>query len=49
MLALVLGLILFLGIHCISIVAEPLRNRAVAISEIGWSYFMRWSLYWGCG
>lgn len=39
MLALVLGLILFLGIHCISIVAEPLRNRAVAISEIGWKLF----------
>lgn len=39
MLLLILGLILFLGIHSISIVAEPLRNRAVAISEIGWKLF----------
>lgn len=39
MLVLVLGLVLFLGIHCISIVAEPLRNRAVAVSEIGWKLF----------
>ena len=36
MLALVLGLILFLGIHSVSIVAKPLRERAVAISDIGW-------------
>lgn len=36
MLVLILGLILFLGIHSISIVAEPLRDRAVAISDMGW-------------
>lgn len=39
MLVLILGLILFLGIHSISIVAEPLRDRAVAISELGWKLF----------
>ena len=39
MLVLVLGLIFFLGIHSVSIVAEPLRNRAVARSETGWKLF----------
>lgn len=33
---LVLGLLLFLGIHSVSIVAEPLRNRLAAKSELGW-------------
>ncbi len=31
-----LGLALFLGIHSISIVALPLRNKFAAKSEIGW-------------
>ncbi|GAA3566546.1 MULTISPECIES: NnrU family protein [Marinobacter] len=30
MLPLILGLVLFLGVHCLSIVNEPLRNRLVA-------------------
>lgn len=33
---LILGLFLFLGIHSISIVAEPLRDRFAAKSELGW-------------
>ena len=33
---LLLGLILFLGIHSISIVAQPLRDRSAAKSELGW-------------
>lgn len=33
---LILGLLLFLGIHSISIVAEPLRDRFAAKSELGW-------------
>lgn len=33
---LILGLILFLGIHSISIVAQPLRDRFAAKSELGW-------------
>lgn len=39
MLVLVLGLILFLGIHSVAIVAMPLRTRAVAASEMGWKLF----------
>jgi len=39
MLILVLGLILFLGIHSVAIVALPLRNRAAAVSEMGWKLF----------
>jgi len=33
---LVIGLLLFLGIHSISIVAEDFRDRMAARSEIGW-------------
>jgi len=33
---LVVGLLLFLGIHSISIFAEDFRNRMAARSEIGW-------------
>lgn len=33
---LILGLVLFLGTHSVSIFAEPLRNRLAARSEIGW-------------
>ncbi|MFT6927547.1 MAG: putative membrane protein [Psychromonas sp.] len=33
---LILGLCLFLGIHSISIVAEPLRDRFAAKSELAW-------------
>ncbi|MDN3680862.1 NnrU family protein [Vibrio tapetis subsp. quintayensis] len=36
MLSLIAGLLLFLGIHSISIVAEDTRNRMVAKSEMGW-------------
>ena len=36
MTTLILGLVLFLGMHSISIVAEPLRNRLAAKSELGW-------------
>ncbi len=36
---LVFGLILFLGIHSISIVALPLRDKLVAKSENGWKAF----------
>ena len=36
MLQLILGLVLFLGIHSISIVALPLRDRLAAKSELGW-------------
>ena len=36
MLQLLLGLALFFGIHSVSIVALPLRNRLAAKSEIGW-------------
>ena len=36
---LLLGLLLFLGIHSISIVAEPLRDRLVAKTELGWKIF----------
>jgi uncharacterized membrane protein len=33
---LVLGLVLFLGVHSVSIVAEGFRDRMAAKSEIGW-------------
>ena len=33
---LILGLVLFLGIHSISIFADPLRNKLAAKSELGW-------------
>lgn len=36
MLLLIVGLILFLGIHSISIVALPLRDRLAAKSDLGW-------------
>ncbi len=36
MATLISGLILFLGIHSISIVAQPMRDRWAAKSEIGW-------------
>jgi len=39
MLQLLLGLVLFFGIHSMSIVALPLRNRLAAKSEIGWKLF----------
>jgi len=36
---LILGLVLFLGIHSTSIVAEGFRNRMAAKSELGWKAF----------
>lgn len=36
MLQLTLGLVLFFGMHSISIVALPLRNKLAAKSELGW-------------
>jgi uncharacterized membrane protein len=33
---LILGLVLFLGMHSVSIVALPLRDRLAAKSELGW-------------
>jgi len=36
MLQLLLGLVLFFGMHSMSIVALPLRDRLAAKSEIGW-------------
>lgn len=36
MLQLLLGLVLFFGMHSMSIVALPLRNKLAAKSEIGW-------------
>lgn len=39
MTTLILGLVLFLGIHSISIVAEPLRDKVAAKSELGWKAF----------
>ena len=36
MTTLILGLVLFLGMHSISIVAEPLRDKLAAKSELGW-------------
>ena len=39
MMQLTLGLVLFLGIHSISIVALPLRDKLAAKSELGWKLF----------
>ncbi len=39
MLQLILGLALFLGIHSVSIVALPWRDKLAAKSEIGWKIF----------
>lgn len=36
MTTLILGLVLFLGMHSISIVAEPLRDKLAEKSELGW-------------
>jgi len=36
---LLLGLVLFFGIHSVSIVALPLRNKLATQSEIGWKLF----------
>ena len=36
MLQLLIGIVLFFGMHSISIVAEPMRDRFVARSEPGW-------------
>lgn len=36
MLLLVLGLVLFLGVHSVSIFAEPFRNRIAERSELAW-------------
>ena len=36
MLQLIVGLILFIGMHSVSIVALPLRDRLAARSELGW-------------
>lgn len=33
---LIIGLVLFFGIHTISIVALPLRNKLAAMSDLGW-------------
>mgnify|MGYP001093550550 CR=1 FL=1 len=33
---LILGLVLFIGMHSVSIVAEDFRNRIAAKSELGW-------------
>lgn len=39
MTTLIAGLVIFLGIHSISIVAEGFRNRMAAKSELGWKGF----------
>ncbi len=39
MLQLLIGIVLFFGMHSISIVAEPMRNRFAAKSELGWKAF----------
>lgn len=39
MTTLIAGLVIFLGIHSISIVAEDFRNRMAAKSELGWKGF----------
>lgn len=39
MLQLLLGLVLFFGIHSVSIVALPLRDKLAIQSEIGWKLF----------
>lgn len=36
---LLIGLVLFFGMHSFAIVAAPLRNRLAAKSEIGWKAF----------
>ncbi len=36
---LLLGIVLFFGMHSIAIVAEPMRNRFAAKSELGWKAF----------
>jgi len=36
---LILGLVLFFGVHSVSIVALPLRDRLAARSELGWKAF----------
>lgn len=36
---LILGLVLFLGIHSISIVALSVRDKFAAKSELGWKLF----------
>jgi len=36
---LVLGIVLFLGMHSVSIAALPLRDRLAAKSELGWKAF----------
>lgn len=36
---LLVGIVLFFGMHSISIVAEPMRNRFAAKSELGWKAF----------
>ena len=39
MLQFLLGLVLFFGIHSVSIVALPLRDKLAAKSDIGWKLF----------
>lgn len=39
MLQLLIGIVLFFGMHSISIAAEPTRNRFAARSELGWKAF----------
>lgn len=39
MLQLLLGIVLFIGIHSVSIVAAPLRDRMAARSDLGWKAF----------
>jgi uncharacterized membrane protein len=39
MMQLLLGLVLFFGIHSVSIVALPLRDRLAAKSDLGWKGF----------
>ena len=39
MTSLIIGLVIFLGIHSISIVAEPLRNRLAAKNKMAWMGF----------
>lgn len=39
MLQLLLGIALFFGIHSVSMLALPLRNRLVAKNELGWKLF----------
>lgn len=39
MMSLLVGLVLFFGIHSVSIVAPPLRDRLAAKSDLGWKAF----------